>query len=59
MAALELINNGVIEDYRFHCKSCKQTLPTLENIDKKLTLIGQKQELRLVALEEKVKRIEL
>ena len=57
-AALNFIKNGGLDDYRFLCRSCKQTQPTLENIDDKLTRISSVQEQRLRTLEEKFSNIE-
>ncbi|XP_060574693.1 uncharacterized protein LOC132732313 [Ruditapes philippinarum] len=56
---IDLMLNGELQDYRYNCKSCKQTIPTLENIDKKLSKISDQQERRMSSLEEKVNRIEI
>ena len=56
---MELILSGVLDDYRFLCKSCKHTVPTLEKIDEKLTVLSQKQETRLTYLEQMVKKLDM
>lgn len=58
-SAFEIIKNGDLEDYRFICKCCKQTIPSLENIDKKLNKISEQQEERMKRLEGEVKKMEV
>ena len=59
MTAFDLVTSGGLEDYNFLCKSCKKTMPTLENIDKKLNVISDQQERRLRSIEENISKIKL
>lgn len=58
MAAFDLITKGGLDDYRHHCKSCKNTLPSLENIEQKLTNMSEQQEQRMRTLEDRVNKME-
>ena len=57
--AFELIQGGGLDGYHHLCQSCKHTMPTLENIDKKLTLFNKNQEKRLSTLEDQMKGVEI
>lgn len=54
----QCIMNGEMEDFRWSCRSCQATFPSLENITGVLKKIEIKQDNRMDKLEDRIMKVE-
>ncbi|KAL4238586.1 hypothetical protein ACF0H5_003293 [Mactra antiquata] len=58
-SAFSLLKSEELDDYSWHCKSCKTTIPTLLEINRNIKELSTKQEKRLTDLEERFNNLDL
>lgn len=56
--AFDLFLSDELDGYKWNCKSCKQTLPTLEQMNNTLKELSIKQDKRLTTLEDQMQNID-
>ena len=55
---IDLFNTGELPDYRYLCKRCQITFPSITNINDKINKTSERQEGRMRSLEQKVSKLE-